>query len=58
VTKISESEYKIRVAAPPERGKANEAVVRLLAEHFGVAKNSVKIVGGKSARTKIVDIET
>lgn len=57
VTKISEGEYKVRVSAAPERGRANEAVIELLADYFGVSKSSVAIVGGRSARTKIIDIQ-
>lgn len=57
VLKISEGEYKIKVTAVPEKGKANEAVIKLLADYFGVPKSSINIAGGKTARTKIVDIE-
>jgi uncharacterized protein len=57
VTKISEGEYKVLVTAAPEKGKANEAVIKALAEYFGVAKSLIAIVGGKSTRTKIVDID-
>ncbi|MFH0929847.1 MAG: DUF167 domain-containing protein [Candidatus Moraniibacteriota bacterium] len=56
VLKISEGEYKVKVAAPPEKGKANEKVVELLAYHLAVPKNSVRIIAGKSARIKIIDI--
>ncbi len=56
VEKTSEEEYKIRVTAVPEKGKANEAVVKLLAEYFSVPKSNIQIVGGKTARTKIIDI--
>jgi uncharacterized protein len=57
ICKISESEYKVRVAAVPEKGKANEATTKLLAKHFDVPKSSVSIIGGRSTRTKIIDIE-
>jgi uncharacterized protein len=56
IEKISEGEYKIKLTAPPVDGKANEMLVEILAEYFGVSKSSVEIVGGKSARIKIVDI--
>jgi uncharacterized protein len=56
VLKISEGEYKVKVTAPPEKGKANEKVVELLAYHLAVPKSSVKIIAGKTARTKIIDI--
>jgi len=54
--KISDEEYKVKVTAPPEKGKANEKVLELLAYHLAVPKSSVKIIAGKSMRTKIVDI--
>jgi uncharacterized protein (TIGR00251 family) len=56
VTKISEGEYKVKLTAPPVDGAANEMLVKVLAEHFDVSKSSVQIVGGKTAKTKIIDI--
>lgn len=56
VTKISEGEYKIRVTAVPEKGKANEAVIKLLADYLSVPKSSLNIIGGKSARIKLIEI--
>jgi len=43
---------KVRVAAPPERGRANEAVIALLAEVLGVKEAQVELVGGESNRAK------
>ena len=43
---------KVRVAAPPEGGRANEACRRLLAEVFGVKESAVALVAGQSSRTK------
>ncbi len=43
----------VRVKEPPQRGRANRAVVRLLSEHFGT---QVRIVSGGSSRRKIVEI--
>lgn len=45
---------KVAVAAPPERGRANQAVIRLLAERLGVAKNTVKITAGETSARKTV----
>lgn len=56
VEKISEGEYKVKLTAPPVDGKANEALIKLLAEHFDVSKSAVTIIGGKSTQRKIVDI--
>jgi uncharacterized protein (TIGR00251 family) len=48
--------WKVRVAAPPEGGRANEAVVRLLAETLGVPRHAVTLVSGHGARDKIVEL--
>lgn len=56
VAKLGEGEYKVKLTAAPVDGKANEMLIRILAEYFHVAKSLVKIVGGKTAKTKIVDI--
>jgi uncharacterized protein (TIGR00251 family) len=49
--------WKIRVAAAPENGRANEAVRRLLAEELGLPRSSVTIVSGHTAREKIVELQ-
>jgi uncharacterized protein (TIGR00251 family) len=56
VEKISEGEYRVRLTAPPVDGKANEALIKILADYFGVAKSSILIVGGKSTQRKMVDV--
>jgi uncharacterized protein len=43
---------KVKVAAPPEAGRANDALSKLLAESFGVAANAVELVAGTSSRSK------
>lgn len=49
--------YKLRLAAPPVDGKANEACIRFFAERFGVAPSAVRIIQGLSSRTKVIEIE-
>jgi uncharacterized protein (TIGR00251 family) len=48
--------WKIRVAARPDRGRANDAVVALLAETLGVARATVHLVAGRSSRDKVVEL--
>jgi uncharacterized protein (TIGR00251 family) len=48
---------KIRLAARAVDGKANEALVEFLAEHFKVPKRNVRIVAGVKSRQKRVAIE-
>lgn len=47
---------RIRLAAPPVEGKANQELIRLLADVLGVPKAAVRIVAGASARSKIVEV--
>jgi len=56
VEKISEGEYKVKLTAPPVDGEANKMLEKVLADYFKVSKSSVSIVGGKTSKTKIVDI--
>ena len=48
---------KVRVAAPPQGGRANGALVTLLAHEFGVKDAQVSLVGGESSRAKRFRIE-
>jgi uncharacterized protein (TIGR00251 family) len=48
--------WKVRVAAPAEGGRANEAVVRLLAETLSLPREAVTLVSGHGARDKIVQL--
>jgi uncharacterized protein (TIGR00251 family) len=48
--------WKVRVASPPEGGRANEAVVRLLAETLRVPREAVTLVSGHGGRDKIVEL--
>ena len=50
--------YKVYVHAAPDRGKANAAVIALLAAHFGVAKQQIKILRGADVRNKLIEIDT
>jgi uncharacterized protein YggU (UPF0235/DUF167 family) len=47
----------VRVAAPPERGAANAAVVDLVARTLGVRPQAVRLVSGQGSRDKIVEVD-
>ncbi len=43
---------KVRLAAPPEKGRANQAMIELFAEKFNISKSSIVIVSGLTAKIK------
>jgi uncharacterized protein (TIGR00251 family) len=47
----------IRVTAPPADGRANEALVKLVAKRAGVATGRVRIVRGQRFREKVLRVE-
>ncbi len=47
---------KIKVTTPPEKGKANERVIAILADRLGVGKDDIKVVSGHSSPSKVVTI--
>jgi uncharacterized protein (TIGR00251 family) len=49
--------WKVRVAAPPEDGRANDAVLDLLARELSLPRRSLSIVSGRAAREKVVLME-
>jgi len=49
--------WKVRVSAAPERGRANDAVLDLLAEKLELPRRSLSILSGQTAREKVVLME-
>ncbi|MCE5195040.1 MAG: DUF167 domain-containing protein [Nitrospiraceae bacterium] len=52
----NEELFKVYVTAPAVDGKANKAVIAILAEHFNKRKSRIKILRGEKAREKIIEI--
>jgi uncharacterized protein (TIGR00251 family) len=53
---LHDNRLKIQLAAPPADGKANDALVRFLADALDIAKAQIEIVGGPASRRKTVRI--
>ena len=52
-----ECTVKVYVTAAPERGRANKAVIELIASRLGVPKRAVSIISGERSRTKLLEVE-
>ncbi len=56
IVELGANRYRACVREPARDGKANRALIDLLAAHFRLPKRSIKIVHGQSGRQKVVDI--
>jgi uncharacterized protein (TIGR00251 family) len=56
LTRLDDGTWQARVKAPPVDGKANEALIALVAAYFGVRKAQVSIKSGASGRLKRITI--
>ena len=54
---LDDTRLLVKVKEPPREGKANRAVVRLLAEYYKVSPSSVRIISGFGSRNKVIEIE-
>ena len=54
---VEEETLRIRVKAPPVKGKANDALIRLLAKTLGIGKNQIEVVSGHKARRKMIKVQ-
>ncbi len=48
--------FVVKVKEPTKEGKANQAVIKLLAKHFSVLQSQVRIVSGLRGRNKVIEI--
>ena len=56
VVGVHDGALRVRLAAPPVDGAANDELVRLLAGWLGVARRDVSIAGGMASRSKLVEV--
>jgi len=48
--------FIVKVKEPPKEGRANQAIIKLLAHHFSVPKDQVKILNGFKSKNKVIEI--
>lgn len=53
---LSDGTLKVKVAAPPDKGKANDELCRFLAEHYRVPRAAVTILSGHTTPRKLIRI--
>ena len=52
----AEREYTVRVKEKAIEGRANDAVIRLISEHFDTPRSRIKIIKGANSRNKVMEI--
>jgi len=57
IERVNESHFLIRVKEKPQEGKANRAVIKALAEYFGIPQADVVLLRGQTAREKCFEIK-
>jgi uncharacterized protein len=58
IEEAADGSLTVHLKSPPVDGKANEELIKLLAEKFEVAKSKISIKSGLSSRNKLVEIDT
>ncbi len=56
IEKLDDTHYAVSVKEPPRENKANFAIMKMLAEHFGVSLARVRLISGASSKQKIFEI--
>lgn len=56
VERVDDTCLKVAVTASPVEGKANEALIKILARHFHVAPSTIVILSGHKAKQKVVEV--
>ena len=57
ITGFKDGVLQVRIAAPPEKGKANWELIDFLSKTLGIRKSSILIVKGQTGRNKVIIIE-
>ena len=56
IEKVDEANYIVHLKELPIEGRANAALIKLLAQHFDISPSLVEIISGHMARVKVVEI--
>jgi uncharacterized protein len=56
VKQVDSTNFEVKVTKTPEKGQANQQIIKLLAKHLGKAKSNVQIVKGHTSKIKVINI--
>jgi len=48
--------FVVKVKEPPKEGRANQAVIKLLAQHFDIPQSQVRILSGFKSKNKLIEV--
>ena len=58
IKEIGKKKYKVYLTCIPEKGKANQSLIKLLAGHFEISKSSLNIIKGEFSSRKVIKVNT
>ena len=56
VEKLAKNIYIVSVKEKPEKGKANKAAIKAIADYFKISSKNIRIVSGQTSRKKLIEI--
>ncbi len=56
IEKVDDNHFVIKVKEPPVQGRANLAIIRVLADYFNIDNSKIRIISGHTFKNKIIEI--
>ena len=56
IKKINETHFEVKVTVPPEKGKANQRTIEMLAKYFKVPKSKINLIRGETYKEKVFEL--
>ncbi|HEY4496902.1 MAG TPA: DUF167 domain-containing protein [Candidatus Paceibacterota bacterium] len=56
IIELEENKFIVAVSEPPIQGRANKAIIKTLAEHFGTSSSRISLIAGFSSKEKIFEL--
>lgn len=57
IKQLENGSFEVKVSVPPEKGKANQRVVELLAKELKIAKSKITLIKGETSKEKLFEAE-